>query len=1467
MPESLEGRMMLTADPIQFGAVYTEQDTGSDQTPDAIELTFVGGAPDTQLTRIEIDADKIFPGLGAGLSFGDMIFDTLEGGYGIDLPFSELITDRRGEFDAQISVQDGSSLLILELNGFDAGESLVLAIDVDEVQNFDPQETDLELINEDLDPIASGAEFQGSQLTAYFSAPHYHDASGTAEFRNRYDDQLNQTNLDLPRDDDEGHRDRTAGAVGELQQQPLPITIAGTVYEDHDADLNQDAEDVGIVDVELALFVEQAGTFVFTGHTLLTDQQGNYAFDESFDLQPGTYQIRESQPDGYFSVGAEVGSVEGVTTGSIQNEDVLTSIAIPLGGSQAVGYNFAEARPASIRGEVHLSAPDGDCWNDTVTHEPVVGATIQLLDAQDQVLAETVTDFGGRYEFRGLRPGEYSLIELTPQSLIAGGARAGTIDGISRGVAGESQITQISLSSGDEGVEYEFCDHLPAELRGSVYHDRDNSGSPEVDEEGIAGAILSLLDEEGFVVDAVETDEEGRYEFVGLRAGNYRVVEAQPDGWLDGKDRAGTASGRPTGKAINPGDSIEAISLLWGDRATEYDFGELLPASIGGRVHLSTPDGDCWEIDEGLLEPVAGAVVQLFDALGQVLAETVTDENGDYFFEDLIPGDYAIRQITPDELIDGGAHAGQIDGETRGRVNDLGDIQDIRLGSGEDGTDYDFCEHKPASLSGFVYEDDSNDGVRDAGELPIAGVVIQLYDEEGTLVAAATTDTNGHYTLDGLLPGKYAIRQIHPDDYIDGIDSAGTIGGEQRGSAINPGDEIQSIDIGWGEVGTEYNFAELRPASLSGIVRSSPYDDCWDDNAAEPLAGVRILLTDEGGRTVAETVTDDLGRYSFEGLAPGQYSLIQDQPETHFDGSHRAGDAGGNASQPNRIFDIDLAPGAVTDDYDFCELPPAVISGFVFVDGLPIELEPDDSLPIDLSPLRSGQLSSDDQRLDGVLLELRNGGSGAPIDGSVGLPGAYPEGPIRTVTDENGFYEFRDLPKGSYAVYELQPDGYVDGIDTPGTADGIAVNPLPPDVEDIEFEALISALVHPPQNDAILKIGLFAGMHSASNNFSEVTTKISKPPQIQPPEPPTLTPIPPIAIPNLPDLYRYARELPPQVTIDDRIPNEGSDSTLPRTWHLSIVDGGQPRVTKETTSTNYLFPTSVWHQHRLAAAKWEIDKEDGSVVHYFGLKDAVPITGDFDGDGISEIGVYVEGHWFIDLNGNGNWDSTDLWAKLGTAGDLPVTGDWDGDGKDDIGIFGRLWQGDLTAVRYEHGLPDMDNVPDGTRKNMPPKLEHATAGQRLMKLTARGNLRADLIDHVFLYGAAGDMAIAGDWNGDGIDTVGVYRAGVWRLDVNGDGRWTDADEAVRFGRKGDFPLVGDFNGDGIDDLAIVRDGKIYFDTNGNRKIDVNDLVMEYDESKGLPIVGTWSSDGIDSVGYFKPVSEEQITVAARDETE
>jgi hypothetical protein len=61
------------------------------------------------------------------------------------------------------------------------------------------------------------------------------------------------------------------------------------------------------------------------------------------------------------------------------------------------------------------------------------------------------------------------------------------------------------------------------------------------------------------------------------------------------------------------------------------------------------------------------------------------------------------------------------------------------------------------------------------------------------------------------------------------------------------------------------------------------------------------------------------------------------------------------------------------------------------------------------------------------------------------------------------------------------------------------------------------------------------------------------------------------------------------------------------------------------------------------------------------LRGDIPVAGDWNRTGTSKIGVFRNGQWFLDLNGNGAWDGcgTDACiASFGAAGDIAVVGEW-----------------------------------------------------------------------------------------------------------------------------------------------------------------------------------------------------------------
>jgi serine-aspartate repeat-containing protein C/D/E len=258
-----------------------------------------------------------------------------------------------------------------------------------------------------------------------------------------------------------------------------------------------------------------------------------------------------------------------------------------------------------------------------------------------------------------------------------------------------------------------------------------------------------------------------------------------------------------------------------------------------------------------------------------------------------------------------------------------------------------------------------------------------------------------------------------------------------------------------------------------------------------------------------------------------------------------------------------------------------------------------------------------------------------------------------------------------------------------------------------------------------------------------------------------------------------------------------------------------------------------------------------------GKDDGTVLTGDFDGDGTDEAVLYVAGDWYIDFDGDGVWDSGDLWIRMGTELDRPVVGDWDGDGKDDVGIFGRQWAYDPERVKRDPGLPDPANerrrYVQASSKSDVAKV--TKKDERLLRRGEDGKLIADAVDHVFKFGEQTDVPLAGDWNGDGVDQVAVFRDGYWMLDADGDGRWTDRDKRNKFGKSGDKPIIGDFDGDGIDEIGVVRGDVWIVDTDGDRRLTGNDLQVKVPRSNSgedQPIVGDFDGDGMDDIGYYRP---------------
>jgi len=115
----------------------------------------------------------------------------------------------------------------------------------------------------------------------------------------------------------------------------------------------------------------------------------------------------------------------------------------------------------------------------------------------------------------------------------------------------------------------------------------------------------------------------------------------------------------------------------------------------------------------------------------------------------------------------------------------------------------------------------------------------------------------------------------------------------------------------------------------------------------------------------------------------------------------------------------------------------------------------------------------------------------------------------------------------------------------------------------------------------------------------------------------------------------------------------------------------------------------------------------------------------------------------------------------------------------------------------------------------------------------------------------GDIAVTGDWTGDGSSKVGVYRSttGMWYLDANNDGVLDDGDVTYTFGgAAGDQPFVGDWTNIGKTCIGIYRPGGSVWllDLNCNGVFDNTpmDAFFPFGGLPGdVPVVGNWFGTG------------------------
>jgi|GEM_PF-3247337 len=461
------------------------------------------------------------------------------------------------------------------------------------------------------------------------------------------------------------------------------------------------------------------------------------------------------------------------------------------------------------------------------------------------------------------------------------------------------------------------------------------------------------------------TDANGTFSFPNLTPGNYIVREVLQSGWRRtvptgndflqvGVPIAGVAQAS-FGNAPLSGTLGKIAGTLWADLNDDGIWGTGDGRNVGWTAYVDANNNSTLDGNE---------------------RTAVTDINGNYSIDNLLPGTYIVR-----ELLQAG---------WRRRVPVSSDNWTLTVAGGQ--TASAPFGNAPlagtlAKVTGTLWADVNNSGAWDAGDQRNVGWRVYVdannnstYD---TGEASGLTDLNGNYTINNLIPGTHIVREV-------------IAVGWRR---ISPGQNRYILNLTNGQTGSATFGNSLIPpnvGTLQGTVWSDLNDNAILDGPDGRLTGWKIFLDTnnngsfDGGERNA--FSDENGGYVFEYLPIGNYIVRQEIQ------------SGWRRVVPVTSDHWNVTVGlnqVVTTSFGNTEIPAgAQITGNLFVD-----------------ENANNSWDNGDGRCVGwqVYVDANNNST-------------YDVGEFTAVTDYNGFFMVAGLPAGTHKLRQVLLPGWRQSI-------------------------------------------------------------------------------------------------------------------------------------------------------------------------------------------------------------------------------------------------------------------------------------------------------------------------------------------------------------------------------------------------------------------------------------------------------
>lgn len=605
----------------------------------------------------------------------------------------------------------------------------------------------------------------------------------------------------------------------------LPSSIGGRVFDDENLNGIMDPSENSLSNIKVAAVNKNNVEVVQT----LSDNEGNYVLS---GLVPGEYKVRMYLNSPYiFSQFSDTGA---------EHENKITSQNQDFGETAYIALAAAESKE-NIDGAAFSSAIiNGNVFSGFNTESGffadgsgIANVKVELMDENSTLVSEhtaALSESNGSFSIKGALPGTYKLRYTLPEN-------TAFTKPFSEDLSIEGDF--FTVKSKDVIKVEDIFAVKTSSISGFFFEDS-NADAVFASNDTLVSSVKVKLQPENAQPYETSSDENGSFIIKNIRPGKYRLTATLPDEFifnhgLNGLFQPIAESEQSAELNIEPDKEISGINVPLSRRA-----------QLSGKVFYDQ------NLDKTVNEneaPWQNATISFLHLESGLSGTVNTDSGGHFALDNVLYGNYELLfELASDTEI----HAGNADTKNKLSVSVAGETKHI-----------DVALIQFGSIEGALWN-------LDKSTQNLSNIQISLLNNNKEQLETLVSDESGSFKFTKLLPGEYYLSAI----LQEGFQFARNIDLDDRESIIlsesAPLSKTLSLSMGENKVACDIGIGAL--GKLGDFVWLDIDEDGMQDAGEPGLPNIMVRLYQKGQLT-NETTSDAYGRYSFEKIYPGAYTV------------------------------------------------------------------------------------------------------------------------------------------------------------------------------------------------------------------------------------------------------------------------------------------------------------------------------------------------------------------------------------------------------------------------------------------------------------------------------------------------------------------------------------------------------------------------------------------------------------------